>query len=167
MEDNLKKNGSVAITSNILKVIFHVFHLLHSRIFFSNYVIGKAGSKDLLHHSAIFPELLVHIISEVLQSEFKRFLALFFYNNMFGGDKVKQKLFRINPVLANVPNLYPLKTPEKLSFLVFSGGVNRNIGQKWVNLELHRIIFTELFSSNGTVSLHASLVGVLHQGCLG
>ena len=26
-----------------------------------------------------------------------------------------------------------LETPENQSFLVFLGGINRNIGQKWVN----------------------------------
>ena len=33
--------------------------------------------------------------------------------------------FLLNPLLANVPILYPLKTPENLGFLVFSGG------EKW------------------------------------
>ena len=37
----------------------------------------------------------------------------------------------LNLFLANVPILYPLKTPENQRFLDFSG-VNGNIGQKWV-----------------------------------
>ena len=32
-------------------------------------------------------------------------------------------LFKVNPFLANVPILQPLKTPKTFGFLVFSGGI--------------------------------------------
>ena len=32
-------------------------------------------------------------------------------------------MISINPFITNVPILYPLKTPENLGFLLFSGGI--------------------------------------------